>query len=61
MDNTQSDELPKMKAIVEEYIKDRTGRRVQIVFDDVFSMRKHVQMLAQAYSYILTREYKNKN
>jgi hypothetical protein len=59
MDNTQFDELPRMKAIVEEYIYKRTGRKVHIVFDDVFSMRKHAQMLAQAYSYVLAQEYKN--
>ena len=59
MDNTTSDELPKMKAVVEEYIYKRTGRKIHIVFDDVFSMRKHSQMLAQAYAYILAREYKN--
>jgi hypothetical protein len=59
MDNTQFDELPKMKAIVEEYIYKRTGKKVHIVFDDVFSMRKHAQMLAQAYSYVLAQEYKN--
>jgi hypothetical protein len=59
MDNTQSDELPEMKAIVEEYIYKRTGKKVHIVFNDVFSMRKHAQMLAQAYSYVLAQEYKN--
>lgn len=59
MDSTQSDELPRMKAIVEEYIYKRTGKKVHIVFDDVFSMRKHAQMLAQAYSYVLAKEYKN--
>ncbi len=48
-----------MKAIVEEYIYKRTGKKVHIVFNDVFSMRKHSQMLAQAYSYVLTQEYKN--
>ncbi len=58
MDNTQSDELPRMKATVEEYIYKRTGKKVHIVFDDVFSMRKHAQMLAQAYSYVLAQEYK---
>jgi hypothetical protein len=59
MDNTQSDELPRMKAIVEEYIYKRTGKKVHIVFDNVFSMRKHSQMLAQAYYYVLAQEYKN--
>jgi hypothetical protein len=51
--------MPKMKAVVEDYIYKRTGRKIHIVFDDVFSMRKHSQLLAQAYSYVLAQEYKN--
>ena len=34
MDNTTSDELPKMIRVVEQYIKDKTGKRVNIVFND---------------------------
>ena len=56
MDNTTSDELPKMKAVVEQYIKDKTGRKVQIVFNDVFNVRRHSQMLAQAYAYVLQKD-----
>jgi hypothetical protein len=56
MDNTTSDELPKMKAIVEQYIKDKTGRKVHIVFNDVFNVRRHSQMLAQAYAYVLQKD-----
>ena len=59
MDNTQSDELPKMIRVVEQYIKDKTGKKVRIVFNDVFNVRKHTQMLAQAYAYVMSQEYKN--
>jgi hypothetical protein len=56
MDNTQSDELPKMIRVVEQYIQDKTGKKVRIVFNDVFSIRKHTQMLAQAYAYVLQKD-----
>jgi hypothetical protein len=56
MDNTQSDELPKMKAVVEEYIFKCTGRKVRIVFDDMFNVRRHTQMLANAYAYVLQKD-----
>lgn len=59
MDNTQSDELPKMKAIVEEYIYKNTGKKVNIVFNDMFNVRRHTQMLATAYSYVLQKQEKN--
>jgi hypothetical protein len=59
MDNTQSDELPKMKRVVEQYIKDKTGKRVNIVFNDMFNVRRHSQMLAEAYAYVMSQEYKN--
>lgn len=56
MDNTQSDELPKMKAVVEEYIYKQTGKRVRIVFDDMFKIRMHTKMLSDAYSYVLQKQ-----
>jgi hypothetical protein len=59
MDNTQSDELPKMKAIVEEYIYQQTGKKVNIVFNDMFNVRRHSQMLAAAYSYVLQKQETN--
>ena len=59
MDNTQSDELPKMIRVVEQYIKDKTGRKVQIVFNDLFNVRRHTQMLAQAYAYVLQKNESN--
>lgn len=59
MDNTTSDELPKMIRVVEQYIKDKTGRKVQIVFNDLFNVRRHTQMLAQAYAYVLQKNESN--
>ena len=59
MDNTQSDELPKMIRVVEQYIKDKTGRNVKIVFNDLFNVRIHTQMLAQAYAYVLQKNESN--
>lgn len=55
MDNTTSDELPKMKAVVEQYIKEKTGRKVHIVFMSG-EVRRHTQMLAQAYAYVLQKD-----
>jgi hypothetical protein len=59
MENTQSDELPKMIAVVEQYIKDKTGKRVHIIFNDIFNVRRHTKMLADAYSYVLQKEQNN--
>lgn len=59
MDNTQSDELPKMKRVVEQYIKDKTGKNVHIVFNDMFNVRRHSQMLAEAYAYVLQKQENN--
>lgn len=59
MDNTQSDELPKMKRVVEQYIKDKTGKRVNIVFNDMFNVRRHSQMLAEAYACVLQKQETN--
>ena len=56
MDNTTSDELPKMIRVVEQYIQDKTGKNVRIVFNDVFNVRRHTQMLAQAYAYVLQKD-----
>jgi hypothetical protein len=59
MDNTTSDELPKMIRVVEQYIQDKTGKKVNIVFNDIFNVRRHTQMLAQAYSYVIQKQENN--
>jgi hypothetical protein len=59
MDNTTSDDLPMMKRVVEDYIYQRTGKRIVIVFDDVMMIRRHFQMLNAAYDIILVQQNKN--
>jgi hypothetical protein len=53
-----TDELPVMVRTVEQFIQDKTGKRVKIIFNDPMNMRKHVVMLNEAYSISLT--YYNK-
>ena len=52
MDNTTSDDLPMLKAVVEDYIYQRTGKKIKIVFDDPQRIRLHFQMLCAAYDII---------
>jgi hypothetical protein len=59
MDNTTSDDLPMMKRVVEDYIYQRTGKRITIVFDDVMQIRRHFQMLTAAFDIILVQQNKN--
>jgi hypothetical protein len=59
MDNTTSDDLPMMKRVVEDYIYQRTGKRITIVFDDVMQIRRHFQMLTAAYDIIVVQQNKN--
>ena len=60
MDNTTSDDLPMMKRVVEDYIYQRTGKRITIVFDDVMQIRRHFQMLTAAFDIITVQQNKNK-
>lgn len=60
MDNTQSDDLPMMKATVEDFIYDKTGHRVRIVFDDMFKIRIHTQMLTNCYAYVVQQKHEEK-
>ena len=55
MEHTPS--VEEMIAVVQEYIKERTGKNVRIVFDDMFSIRKHMIMLNEAYNYVIN--YRN--
>jgi glutathione synthase/RimK-type ligase-like ATP-grasp enzyme len=55
MEHTPS--VEEMVAIVQEYIYERKRVRVRIVFDNPMSMRKHIIMLNEAYSYVLA--YRN--
>jgi hypothetical protein len=49
-----TDELPVMVRTVEQFIQDKTGKRIKIIFDDPMNIRKHVIMLNEAYSISLT-------
>ena len=49
-----TDELPTMVRTVEQFIQDKTGKRIKIIFDDPMNIRKHVVMLNEAYSISLT-------
>jgi hypothetical protein len=60
MDNTTSDDLPMMQRVVEDYIYQRTGKRITIVFDDVMQIRRHFQMLTAAFDIITVQQNKNK-
>jgi len=60
MDNTTSDDLPMMQRVVEDYIYQRTGKRITIVFDDVMQIRRHFQMLTAAFDIIVVQQNKNK-
>ena len=55
-----TDELPVMVSTVEQYIQDKTGKRIKIIFDDPMNIRKHVVMLNEAYSISLTYYNKQK-
>ena len=44
-----TDDLPIMVRTVEQYIQDRTGKRIKIVFNDPMKIRMHVKMLFEAY------------
>lgn len=52
MDNTPS--VEEMTAVVQAYIREKKGVNVRIVFDDMFSIRKHTIMLNEAYNYVIT-------
>lgn len=59
MDNTTSDDLPMLKAVVEDYIYVMKGKRIKIIFDEPMKMRLHFRMLCEAFDYI--QQNKNKN
>jgi hypothetical protein len=56
MDNTTSDDLPMMQRVVEDFIYQKTGKRITIVFNDVMQIRRHFQMLTAAYDIILAQQ-----
>lgn len=55
MEHTPS--VEEMVAVVQAYIYERKRVRVRIVFNNPMSMRKHIIMLNEAYSYVVA--YRN--
>ena len=55
MEHTPS--VEEMIAVVQAYIYERTGKNVRIVFNNPMSMRKHIIMINEAYSYVMA--YRN--
>lgn len=49
-----TDELPIMVRTVEQFIEDKTGKKVKIIFDDPMRIRMHITMLNEAYNIALT-------
>jgi hypothetical protein len=45
-----TDDTPKLKAVVENYVYIRTGKRIKIVFNDPQNLRKHLILLGEAYA-----------
>ena len=58
MEHTPS--VEEMIAVVQAYIFERKGRKVRIIFDNPMSMHKHIVMLNEAYSYVITYNNKEK-
>ena len=58
MEHTPS--VDEMIAVVQAYILERKGRRIRIIFDNPMSMRKHIIMLNEAYSYVIAYNNKEK-
>ncbi len=58
MEHTPS--VEEMISVVQAYILERKGRKVRIIFDNPMSMHKHIVMLNEAYSYVITYNNKEK-
>lgn len=56
MEHTLS--VEEMCAVVEAYIYERKKVRIKIVLNNLMSIRKHIIMLNEAYSYVIA--YNNK-
>lgn len=59
MEATQS--VDEMIAVVQAYIKERTGKSIRIVLNNPMSIRKHLIMLNEAYNYIQSQNNINTN
>jgi len=59
MEATRS--VEEMIAVVQAYIKERTGKSIRIVLNNPMSIRKHLIMLNEAYNYIQSQNNTNTN
>lgn len=57
MQSGKTDDLQVMIARVEDFIFDRTGKRVKIVFNNMQRFPQHFEMLCKAHEFVLN--YKN--
>lgn len=55
-----TDDLPLMVRTVEQFIQDKTGKRIKIVFNDPMKIRMHTKMLTHAFDVAVTY-YNNKD
>jgi len=55
-----TDDLPHMKRVVEQYIFDKKGIWITIIFDDLMRMHLHFKMLAAAYDVAFAYNNKSK-
>ena len=55
-----TDDLPEMKHTVEQFIYEKTGRKIKIIFDDPMRIHLHLKMLSDAFSIALAY-YNNKD
>jgi hypothetical protein len=55
-----TDDLPEMVRTVEQFIQDKTGKKVKIIFNDPMKIRMHTKMLTEAYD-IAFAYYNSKN
>ena len=39
-------------AVIQDFIFDKTGKKVKVVFDNPFMMHRHFQLLCSAFDYI---------
>jgi hypothetical protein len=58
---TEEVDLNAMKRVIENYIFEKKGRRIQIVFDDLMRMRIHFQMLSETYDFVVAYNNKKNN
>ena len=58
MEHTPS--VEEMCAVVEAYIYERKGKKLRILLNNLMSMRKHIIMLNEAYSYVIAYNNKEK-